>query len=196
MHVIQGGGVTNLHSMLGVRSGSEVLYVGDHIYGDIVRSKKELGWRTCLVIPELEGEIEVLHKQNESLVELYQQREEADAYDDLLQRFEWRVKTEGEPLPDNWSELLKRRAAARERHRESLRQHHKEFHPRWGQLLKSGYQASRFAHQIERFACIYTSRVSNLGLHSPNKSYRSMVDSMPHDIFPLDAARNEDEEER
>jgi hypothetical protein len=26
--------------MLGVRAGSEVLYVGDHIYGDILRSKK------------------------------------------------------------------------------------------------------------------------------------------------------------
>ena len=27
----------------------QVLYVGDHIYGDILRSKKTLGWRTMLV---------------------------------------------------------------------------------------------------------------------------------------------------
>jgi hypothetical protein len=38
--VFQGGNYVDLHQMLGVRAGSEVLYVGDHIYGDILRSKK------------------------------------------------------------------------------------------------------------------------------------------------------------
>ena len=38
---------------------AQVLYVGDHIYGDILRSKKTLGWRTMLVVPELETELEV-----------------------------------------------------------------------------------------------------------------------------------------
>ncbi len=55
--VFQGGTYTDLHGMLGVRSGADVLYVGDHIYGDIVKSKKSLGWRTMLVIPELESEL-------------------------------------------------------------------------------------------------------------------------------------------
>jgi hypothetical protein len=40
-------------------AGPQVLYVGDHIYGDILRSKKTLGWRTMLVVPELEAELEV-----------------------------------------------------------------------------------------------------------------------------------------
>jgi hypothetical protein len=31
--------------------------VGDHVYGDILRSKKTLGWRTLLVVPELQGEV-------------------------------------------------------------------------------------------------------------------------------------------
>lgn len=38
--VFQGGNHTDLHRMLGIRSGTQVLYVGDHIYGDILRSKK------------------------------------------------------------------------------------------------------------------------------------------------------------
>ena len=37
----QGGSFKHLHAMLGVTSGSQVLYVGDHIYGDILRSKKD-----------------------------------------------------------------------------------------------------------------------------------------------------------
>lgn len=35
--VFQGGSYLDLHKMLGVTAGSEVLYVGDHIYGDVVR---------------------------------------------------------------------------------------------------------------------------------------------------------------
>ena len=40
-------------------AAAQVLYVGDHIYGDILRSKKTLGWRTMLVVPELETELEI-----------------------------------------------------------------------------------------------------------------------------------------
>lgn len=38
-------------------------------------------------------------------------------------------------------------AQVREKHRALLAQHHERFHPVWGQLLKTGYQNSRFAHQ-------------------------------------------------
>lgn len=31
------------------RPHHQCLYIGDHIYGDILRSKKSLGWRTMLV---------------------------------------------------------------------------------------------------------------------------------------------------
>ena len=44
---------------LRTRACLQVLYVGDHIYGDILRSKKTLGWRTMLVVPELETELEI-----------------------------------------------------------------------------------------------------------------------------------------
>ena len=52
----------------------------------------------------------------------------------------------------------------------------------WGQLLKTGYQNSRFAHQVERFACLYTSHVSNLTFYSPDKSYRWVVQVMASTI--------------
>ena len=35
--VFQGGSYLDLHKMLGVKAASEILYVGDHIYGDVVR---------------------------------------------------------------------------------------------------------------------------------------------------------------
>ena len=60
----------------------------------------------------------------------------------------------------------------RDRHSKLLQDHHERFHAVWGQLLKTGYQNSRFGHQVERFACLYTSHVSNLCFYSPDKSYR------------------------
>ena len=36
--------------------------------------------------------------------------------------------------------------------------------------------------QVERFACLYTSFVTNLCYYSPNKSYRTTEDFMPHEL--------------
>lgn len=36
-----------------------MLYIGDHIFGDILKSKKIRGWRTFLVVPELVHELYV-----------------------------------------------------------------------------------------------------------------------------------------
>lgn len=44
--------------LLGVK-GKDILYVGDHIFGDILKSKKRQGWRTFLVVPELAHELQV-----------------------------------------------------------------------------------------------------------------------------------------
>lgn len=49
------------------------------------------------------------------------------------------------------------------------------------QLFKTGYQNSRFAQQVEDYACLYTSRASNLAAVSPNARFHTLVDVMPHD---------------
>ena len=45
-------------SLIGAK-GKDVLYIGDHIFGDILKSKKIRGWRTFLVVPELMHELSV-----------------------------------------------------------------------------------------------------------------------------------------
>jgi predicted HAD superfamily phosphohydrolase YqeG len=60
LQVFQGGNWRHLLDMLETASGDNVLYVGDHMYSDILRSKRSLGWRTCLVIPELAEEVREL----------------------------------------------------------------------------------------------------------------------------------------
>lgn len=113
-------------------------------------------------------------------------RNERDAIDDHIQRLEWTVHwgttSNGTP-PDTahlaeggsagtLASLREQREKIRQSHRLGLRKHHETFHPVWGRLLKTGYQNSLLAHQIERFACLYTSHVGNLLFYSPQKSFR------------------------
>lgn len=44
--------------------GKDILYVGDHIFGDILKSKKRQGWKTFLVVPELVKELHVWKEKN------------------------------------------------------------------------------------------------------------------------------------
>ncbi|KAK9813561.1 hypothetical protein WJX73_007197 [Symbiochloris irregularis] len=151
--VFQGGSTWDLHKMLGIDSGNQVVYVGDHIYGDILRSKKQLGWRTVLVFPELAAELDILSHNTGVTRKLRHLRLQRDVLEDQIQRLNWAL----------------------------MNDHHARFHSAWGQLLKTGYQNSRFAHQVERFACLYTSHVSNLSFYSPDKSYRGRMDFMAHE---------------
>src|SRR5690606_3496062 len=52
--IYEGGNLKTFEHSIGVR-GSAILYVGDHIYGDILRSKKESSWRTAMIIQELDA---------------------------------------------------------------------------------------------------------------------------------------------
>ncbi|KAF5270377.1 hypothetical protein FQR65_LT05565 [Abscondita terminalis] len=57
-HVYSGGSCDVFTEFIGAK-GKDVLYVGDHIFGDILKSKKIRGWRTFLIIPELVRELHV-----------------------------------------------------------------------------------------------------------------------------------------
>ena len=48
--------------LIGCR-GKDVLYVGDHIFGDIIKSKRERAWHTFLIVPELDTELRIGNEQ-------------------------------------------------------------------------------------------------------------------------------------
>jgi len=66
-------GSCDVFSALIGAKGRDVLYCGDHIYGDILKSKKIRGWRTFLVVPEMTHELYVwsarhdLHRRLQTL---------------------------------------------------------------------------------------------------------------------------------
>ena len=55
-------------------------------------------------------------------------------------------------------------------------------HRHWGPLFKTGVEVSRFGDQVEEYACLYTSRVSNFVNYSPLQYFRSPRARMPHEL--------------
>ncbi len=56
------------------------------------------------------------------------------------------------------------------------------YNENWGPLFRTGAELSHFAGQVRDFACVYTSRVSNL-LHYPvDKYFQAHAERMPHEI--------------
>ena len=78
--IYQGGNARLLEELTGF-DGDRILYIGDHIYGDIIRSKELFNWRTMLIVEELEREIPALEgvvAQLETIRDLIQTRELLD----------------------------------------------------------------------------------------------------------------------
>lgn len=198
--VYQGGNLADFERMAG-ESGDHVLYIGDHIYGDILRSKKSSAWRTGMVVEELEDEIAhvALHQQEFArLRELGARCRELDAELNYLQAVQRALKSTQEraslSTEDNAAV-----EAARKRNRlliDETKAHlqaaveelsdleesvDRLANPYWGMLFREGLEPTRFGDQIEDYACIYTSRVSNVLFYSPNQYFRSQSDLLPHE---------------
>jgi hypothetical protein len=203
--VYEGGNLQDLERALGV-SGDEVLYVGDHIYGDILRSKKESAWRTAMIIQELEGEVIAHDSCHDDFARSEQLEDARDRLEDELRFYQARYKelsrridhagangkTNGISVADAEAERARIKRAI-DRVRGRLRSADSElqgierrvdlrFHPFWGSLLKEENEESSFGAQVEEYACLYTSRVSNFLLYSPQQYFRSPRDEMAHEL--------------
>lgn len=192
--IYEGGNLLEFERLVGLR-GSSVLYVGDHIYGDILRSKKESSWRTAMIIQELDAEIEA-HEGCQ--IDMGRQRtlnESRDKLEDELRFYQQRFKDLSRGTAEGTLvEAEKRRVKrALERVRGELRaidREHEEiseridrsFHPYWGSLLKEQNEMSMFGLQVDLYADIYTRRVSCLQSYSPQQFFRSPHDLMPHEL--------------
>ena len=58
----------------------------------------------------------------------------------------------------------------------------RRYNPTWGSVFKQGGSQSLFGSQVDSFACLYTSRVSNLLAYGNCHVFRVMSDPMVHEI--------------
>jgi 5'-nucleotidase len=195
-----GGNIADLQRALGL-AGDEVLYVGDHIYGDVLRAKKESAWRTAMIIQEMDAELRVLDERADAIARVDELYERRVAIDDDRREHQAKAKQLERKLAE---ELQGPARAALEaqyvRHRRTIDQLRFELkaldaeretltaelddalHPFWGSVFKAGGEMSSFGSQVEQYAGLYTSRASNLSLYSPMHYFESPRHRMPHEL--------------
>jgi HAD superfamily 5'-nucleotidase-like hydrolase len=190
-HVYMGGNATLVERSLGLR-GEEILYVGDHIFVDVNVSKNIMRWRTALVIRELEEEIaaiESFQDQQAQISRMMQQKEDMELqYASLrleLQRIQRnygpRSRRTAKELDRTLAELHDRIVELDGRIAPLAQAAGRLLNPNWGLLMRTGIDKSHLARQIERYADVYTSRVSNFLHATPFAFLRSHRGSLPHD---------------
>ena len=186
-----GGSAAQVERDLGFE-GDEILYVGDHMFGDVHVSKSVLRWRTALILRELETEVDALESfagAERLIAEKMDDKERLEAQLSQARLSLQRLRGQYGPQPAEDSAQLEARIQDL---RTRLMPLDAEIAPlaraateltnsRWGLLTRAGNDKSHLARQVERYADVYTSRVSNFLHASPFVYLRSPRGSLPHD---------------
>lgn len=178
--VYQGGCASTFTDALDL-SGDDILYIGDHIYGDILRLKKDCNWRTGLIVDEIEDEISNLKKSkpiDDVINKLMVEKEP-------LERQLLIIQTEHDEGKDTSKEaamkLQDEIGAIDKKISDLISDHKKFFNPHWGEIMRIGSEESYFASQVERFACIYMAHLNDLLEMSPRTYFRGFRRTLPHE---------------
>lgn len=180
--VYQGGNARKFTSDLELE-GDDILYIGDHIYGDILRLKKDCNWRTAMVIEELDTEIKNNRAAQPTTNEIEALMKKKEPFEDELtklmtDKFESQSKIEESKIEGlqktiseidgQISQLIKKQQALYNNH--------------WGQLMRAGNEESYFAYQLDRYACIYMNKISDLLELSPRSYFRAPRRPLSHEL--------------
>eukprot|EP01087_Luapelamoeba_hula_P008146 TRINITY_DN201_c0_g2_i1.p1 TRINITY_DN201_c0_g2~~TRINITY_DN201_c0_g2_i1.p1 ORF type:complete len:582 (-),score=105.90 TRINITY_DN201_c0_g2_i1:104-1849(-) len=163
---VYNGGSLSLFNKLVNTSPDQVLYLGDHIYADIIISKKTQGWRTLLVVRELEHELQATNSHAEKYHRLMTlEFIRAELFRDL--------DSKATELPDL--------SVLRKHMRNASNGLDAVYNKYFGPLFRSGSKQTYFSMQVQRYADLYSSDYLNL-LHYPLfYTFIAAAPVMPHD---------------
>ncbi|XP_055524929.1 cytosolic purine 5'-nucleotidase isoform X1 [Wyeomyia smithii] len=162
--VYSGGSCDVFTKLIGAK-GKDVLYVGDHIFGDILKSKKIRGWRTFLIVPELVQELHVWTDKCQLFAELQQLDVKlGDLYKNL--------DSSAKEKPD----ISSVRTAIRDvTHKMDLA------YGMMGSLFRSGSRQTFFSGQVVRYADLYAATILNLMYYPFSYMFRAPAMLLPHE---------------
>lgn len=180
--IYQGGYAGKLQKDLDL-DGDEILYLGDHIYGDVVSIKKTFNWRTALVLEPLEEEVQAnrdsqpVQREIDLLMDQKEKLEqELNNIDTLKNRKAGKV--DKEKLNHLFADIEKVNTQIGQK----LDLFRQFYNPYWGEMMRAGQEESRFADQVEKYACIYMAKVSDLLDYSPKTYFRPRKRMLPHEM--------------
>ncbi|KAG2462535.1 5NTC nucleotidase, partial [Polypterus senegalus] len=162
--VYSGGSSDIVCDLLGAK-GKDIVYIGDHIFGDILKSKKRQGWRTFLVIPELAQELHVWTDKSSLF-------EELQNLDIFLAELYKHLDSSSNERPDISS--IQRRI-------KKVTHDMDMCYGMMGSLFRSGSRQTLFASQVMRYADLYAASFINLLYYPFSYLFRAAHVLMPHE---------------
>ncbi|KAH8409162.1 hypothetical protein KR009_009603 [Drosophila setifemur] len=162
---VYSGGSCELFTKFINAKGKDVLYVGDHIFGDILKSKKIRGWRTFLIVPELVRELHVWTDECQLFAELQNlDIKLGDLYRDL--------DSSAKVKPD----ISQLRTCIRDvTHKMDMA------YGMMGSLFRSGSRQTFFSSQVVRYADVYAATLLNLIYYPFSYMFRAPAMLLPHE---------------
>uniref|UniRef100_A0A8C5RSL8 5'-nucleotidase domain containing 4 n=1 Tax=Laticauda laticaudata TaxID=8630 RepID=A0A8C5RSL8_LATLA len=162
--VYSGGSSDMICDLLGVK-GKEILYIGDHIFGDILKSKKRQGWRTFLVVPEVAKELQVWTEKSE----LFDELQHLDA---LLAELYQHLDSGSSECPD---------ISAIKKQIQKVTHEMDMCYGKMGSLFHCGSRQTLFANQLMRYADLYAASFTNFLYYPFSYVFRAPAALMPHE---------------
>ncbi|KAK7161674.1 hypothetical protein R3I94_004373 [Phoxinus phoxinus] len=162
--VYSGGSSDTVCDLLGAK-GKDIVYIGDHIFGDILKSKKRQGWRTFLVIPELAQELHVWTDKSSLF-------EELQGLDIFLAELYKHLDSSSNERPD---------ISAIQRRMKRVTHDMDMCYGMMGSLFRSGSRQTLFASQVMRYADLYAASFINLLYYPFSYLFRAAHVLMPHE---------------
>jgi HAD superfamily 5'-nucleotidase-like hydrolase len=184
--VYHGGNARMVEQSLG-HDPSQFLYVGDHLFGDVHVTKDTLRWRTALIARELEAEVDAadgFRDDSHALHDMMTEKTRLERDHSQLRLARRRQVVAEEPHADLDRAVEDAAAAVAkldERIAPLARAATEQGNVAWGPLMRAGVDKSLFARQVEKYADVYTSRVSNFRAETPYGYLRAARGSLPHD---------------
>jgi HAD superfamily 5'-nucleotidase-like hydrolase len=180
--IYQSGDAAKFTRDLGIE-GDDILYIGDHIYGDILRLKKDCNWRTALVVEELGHENQCYKKVQPFSAEirtLMDRKEplERTLVDIISRKVETGLETEESNVTDLQNQITEIDKAISQ----LIKKQQLHFNSHWGEVMRAGNEESYFAHQVDRFACIYMAKIGDLLEMSPRTYFRAGRRPLAHEL--------------
>ncbi|KAL9649859.1 hypothetical protein ABK040_009672 [Willaertia magna] len=185
------GGSFSLFKKFTQTQGSEVMYVGDNIFHDIIVTKQNRClWRTLLVVREVEEEV---NRWNSSKsIDLWNRlntleyiRAESFRDQDSSSSINNNTTVNTNNIVDNLSTPIKQQIKSTQ---EELNIH---FNPYFGSTFRSGTRESYFCTQVQRYADIYCSDFLNLLYYPFNYYFSAIPTLLPHEREALNVERKE-----
>jgi HAD superfamily 5'-nucleotidase-like hydrolase len=199
--IYSGGHIQILEQILNL-TGDSILYVGDHIYSDIVKSKRNAWWRTALIVQEMKADIQRTLEHTQQLKRVHDLDHASRRLDDMinyqktltlsLQRVQKLIVALTSPETHVIDSTRERALKDIDKKQALLDQTLREideletqiestYNRYWGQTYRARQELSLIGHQVQNYADIYTSQVSNFLFYSPNQHFRAARNFLPHE---------------